>query len=397
MSMLNKPSGLKKYYNRIKNIFAIVGVCFISYHSYNYYHYLNDYNYSSEKYSVEYFKEIINRIKNKDSQTNEKKDPGVVSKPVDPDVSEKTSDKPSLIKPTEKPDDNTINKPNVANPSSSNELVIAKSTIYKADLNKDSFNTFNNFRKSIGLNEVIEDKSLKYAADAHAVFLVNNRMSGHYESNERQYESYFGDSPHERMLKAGLNTSGLNSTGEVLSVYSANTKEGQGELLEGLFEAIYHRFGMIDPDLSKVGLVERSGNNFTALVMDTVVMRGDTDLIGVAYPFDGQINVRTYFEHKLESPDPMPESKDLVGFAISFSVGSKHRINVSGFNLKEQKTGKNIEGRSLMPGSEDEVGDSNFAFIPYQQLKHKTTYVAHIEGLADDSTKIDYSWSFTTK
>lgn len=395
--MLSKPSGLKNYYNRTKNIFAIAGVCFISYYSYNYYHYLNDYKYSSDKYSLEYFKEIINRIKNKESQTNEKKDPGVVSKPVDPDVSEKTSDKPSLIKPTENLSDNTTNKPNLTSASPSNGLVIAKPTIFKVDLKEDSFNTFNNFRKSIGLNEVIEDKSLKYAADAHAVFLVNNRMSGHYESNESQYDSYFGDSPHERMLKAGLNTSGLNSTGEVLSVYSANTKEGQGELLEGLFEAIYHRFGMIDPDLSNVGLVERSGNNFTALVMDTVVMRGDTDLIGVAYPFDGQKSVRTYFEHKLESPDPMPQSPRLVGFAISFSVGSKHKIDINTFTLKEQQTGINIEGKSLMPSSEEEVGDNNFAFIPYKQLKHKTTYIAHIEGVADDSTKIDYSWSFTTK
>lgn len=395
--MLSKPSRLKKNYNRTKNIFAIAGVCFIGYYSYNYYHYLNDYNYSSEKYSLEYFKEIINRIKNKDSYINEKKDPGVVSKPLDPDVSKKKSDTPSLIKPSAPPVGNKISEPETTSTLSSNELVMAKPTVSKADLMEDSFNTFNNFRKSLGLNEVLEDKSLKYAADAHAVFLVNNRMSGHYESDESQYVSYFGDSPHERMLKAGLNTSGINSTGEVLSVYSANTTEGQGELLEGLFEAIYHRFGMIDPDLSKVGLEERSGNNFTALVMDTVVLRGDSDLIGVSYPFDGQINVRTYFEHKLESPDPIPESKGLVGFAISFSVGSKHSLNVSNFTLKEKKTGRNIEGKSLMPGSEEEIGNNNFAFIPLKPLKHKTIYIAHIEGVADDSTKIDYSWNFTTK
>lgn len=394
--MLNKPLRLKKYYNRSKNILAIIGICFIGFNSYNYYHYIKDYNYSSDKYSLNYFKEIINRIKNKDSLENEKKDPEVVSKPVPSDMSDKDSDAPSLIKKLPKPSKSTTNEPSMP-VSQSNELTMAKPTIYKTDLNKDSFNTFNNFRKVIGLNEVKEDNSLKYAAEAHAVFLVNNRMSGHYESNESQYESYFADSPYERMLKAGLNTSHLSSTGEVLSVYSANTKEGDGELLEGLFEAIYHRFGMIDPDLSKVGLVERSGNNFTVLVMDTVVERGDTDLIGVSYPFDNQVNVRTYFEHKLESPDPMPESKDLVGFAISFSVGSKHKININNFSLKEKKTDKNIEGRSLMPGSEEEIGNNNFAFIPYNQLKHKTTYIAHIEGFADDNTKIDYSWIFTTK
>lgn len=392
--MLNKPSKIKKYYNRAKNLSAIIGLCFISYYGYNYYHYINDYNYSSEKYSLNYFKEVIARIKDKDSLTNDKKDPGVVSKPVAPDDYDKNSAQPSLITPTE-----NIDKPIADKKNSLNELIMAKSNISQVKFEKDSLNVFNNFRKSIGLNEVIEDPSLKYAADAHAVFLVNNRMSGHYESDESdesQYKSYFGNSPYERMVKAGLNTSNINSTGEVLSVYSINTKEGDGELLEGLFEAIYHRFGMIDPDMAKAGLVERSGNNFTALVMDTVVLRGDSDLVGVAYPFDGQKSVRTYFEHKLESPDPMPESSRLVGFAISFSVGSKHKIDINNFTLKEQKTGINIEGKSLMPSSEEEVGDNNFAFIPYKQLKHKTTYIAHIEGVADDSTKIDYEWSFTT-
>lgn len=163
-----------------------------------------------------------------------------------------------------------------------------------------------------------------------------------------------------------------------------------------LFNAIYHRFIMIDPDMSKAGFSERSGNNFTSMVIDSVIDKNNTPLEGVVYPFDGQEGVVSYFNHKTESPDPIPELPGLAGFAISFSVGSKHEIMINSFELIQKENSKKVKGKYLMPNSSDEVGNNNFGFIPFQPLKNNTTYIAHIKGIADNKTKIDYIWSFTT-
>lgn len=278
---------------------------------------------------------------------------------------------------------------------SDNELKMVIPTSDKVDVEKDDVNSFNDLRQTLGLNPVSEEERMDYASDAHAVYMVNNQETDHYEDNSE--DSFFAESPYQRLKKAGVSKKYLYSTGEVISSINEDNEEGEGDLLENLFNAIYHRFIMIDPDMTTIGFSERSGNDFTALVMDTSNIEGPrTKLVGVAYPFNGQKNVTPYFDHESEDPDPVPDVDGEVGFAISFSVGSEHSLKISKFTLHEEGSEKEVSGKEILPNKNSDSGDNNFAFIPYKELSLSTTYIAHIQGVADGRVKVDYEWKFTT-
>lgn len=279
-------------------------------------------------------------------------------------------------------------------PNLLNELTIAEPRYSELNVVSDTFASFNKIRTDLGLKPVKENEAILKAAKNHTLYMVANREGEHEEDPDN--ELYFAYTPEKRMLKAGLSKSSFETTGEVLSTVAEYRPEGEEYLLENLFEAIYHRFNMLDPDMSEAGLSVISDNNFTALVIDSMVAKGKSKLVGVAYPFDGQKNVRTYFEHENEWPDPLPDVDGLCGFAISFSVGSKHSIKIKEFTLVKKGESEEIAGK-ILDKNDAYKGENNFAFIPYEELDAGTEYIAHIKGFADETVRIDYTWSFTTR
>lgn len=275
-----------------------------------------------------------------------------------------------------------------------NELPIAEAKYNELNVGADNFTSFNKIRTDLGLNPVKENEAILTAAKNHALYMVANRKGLHDEDEGDKL--YFADDPERRMLKAGLSDDDFETTGEVASSVAEYRPKGKGDLLENLFEAVYHRFDMLNPDMSEAGLYANSGNNFTALVIDSMVIKGETKLIGVAYPFDEQKNVRTYFDHQYEIPDPLPELDRTSGFAISFSVGSKHSLDVEEFTLVKKGESEEIAGK-ILDQDDGVTGKNNFAFIPYEKLKAGTEYIAHIKGFADETVRIDYTWSFKTR
>ena len=273
----------------------------------------------------------------------------------------------------------------------------------------EAFTTLNEIRATLGMSSLQENTALRQAAQAHADYLVRHRLSSHFEEGTRK--GFTGTAPMDRALRAGYKA---RFVGENLSTRSQNGLDS----LQGLFSAIYHRFGFLNPSFDEVGIgiaQDKKDARNTAFVY----LMGNSEIgrlcagrgfhgtgryvYGVCadpkhridaqaydrarnaikesnpkiliYPHDGQTEVSPVFYQ--ETPDPLP-GYDVSGFPVSVEFNDRffRKVTLVSFQLFEEGRGEVSSVRLL-----DKHNDPNhkltrrqFALLPLKRLKYGTTY-----------------------
>lgn len=290
----------------------------------------------------------------------------------------------------------------------------------------------NTLRSNSGLIKLNPNLQLTKASSSHAHYMVKNQSSGHYEKYRKYF--YTGKTPSERVNKAGYSSSVVT---ENISL-NAST---EGNAIDNLFAAIYHRFVFLSFDKDEIGFGSSSTNKkkrvkkayvfnlglsgLSKLCNDMFVLeegiyymkevcqlkkkmipqnlfntsiyeirKQNTDI--VLYPYKNQNNVPTAFYN--EHPDPLPKYK-VSGFPISvqFNPSVYSNIILSSFKLYTLD-GKEIKKTRILHKKNDInqlFSRHEFALMPLARLEYNQTYRVSFEAVADGSV-VKKSWVFNT-
>jgi uncharacterized protein YkwD len=152
----------------------------------------------------------------------------------------------------------------------------------------------NQFRYAIGSPTVPSDPRLVQAAQNHANYNSANSVLGHYETAGRPY--YTGYAPRDRLIAQGWTTS-----------FVSEVATGGSELggVRQLWDAPYHRLGMMHPNATTIGWGHSELNGRQNNVGDIVYNFGIRPVEFVRSPAHLQTNIPTSWSGH-ESPSPVP-------------------------------------------------------------------------------------------
>jgi uncharacterized protein YkwD len=152
----------------------------------------------------------------------------------------------------------------------------------------------NQFRYAIGSPTVPSDPRLVQAAQNHADYNSANSILGHYETAGRPY--YTGYGPRDRLIAAGWTTS-----------FVSEVATGGSELggVRQLWDAPYHRLGMMHPNATTIGWGHSELNGRQSNVGNIVYNFGIRPVEFVRSPAHLQTNIPTSWGGQ-ESPSPVP-------------------------------------------------------------------------------------------
>lgn len=300
---------------------------------------------------------------------------------------------------------NTISLDSLANSNSSGggitKLLNSNSNSVKAQnmisqperflITNDPVGTLNAIRSKMGIPLLQRNSALDTAARYHAQYILLNNDVSHDENPGRPY--FYAKTPLERVQKTNYNEGQTFTTGEVLSYTEGNPNES----FDKLMRAIYHRFVMLDPVYTEVGMSQMQQNKASVLEM-ALASRGETykkaPLKVSIYPLDKQTGIPYVFYTNEEVPNPMP-GYERVGFPISIQTTAGYPLETKTFVLIEKNTGSEVAGKYLIYGQDEHVLNSQLALVPFNPLKPGTTYVVTYVGYTK-GVALNYKWEFTT-
>ncbi len=289
----------------------------------------------------------------------------------------------------------------------------------------------NRIREAMNMNTLMQNDNLNSAAQAHADYLVANSESSHYEIEG--YKNFTGIEPFERVFHAGYNASHVS---ENLSTQHHNAKSS----MDGLFSAIYHRFGFLSQNIDEIG-VGVTQNEQDSDKSAFVYVMGNSELnrlcagkgfngVGkyvykvcensehriaeknfskavnynkkmnpeiIIYPYDGQEDVPPAFYS--EVPDPLPDH-EVSGFPISIEFNDYFfkDVQLHSFKLFKHERDEVVNVR-LMDHSSDphqKFNDKQYALFPLERLEYDTEYSAEVEYRSNNKTE-KLTWTFRTQ
>lgn len=295
----------------------------------------------------------------------------------------------------------------------------------------DARSYLNKIREAMGLNRLLQNDLLSNAAQAHANYLVANEVSTHYET--KGMPKFTGVKPVDRALYANYASSYVS---ENLSAHMHTAKAS----IDGLFSAIYHRFGFLALDIDEVGVgvaqnrTKTSNSDFVYLMGNSNleqlcheksfsgsgkyyyrVCKNEAHRIGgkafmqaqltnkrynpeiVVYPYDGQSDVPPVFYD--ESPDPLP-NYEVSGFPVSMEFNDCYfkDVTLHSFKLFDSHN-KEVRDVLLMDKENDPHGrfsDLQYALFPLKRLEYATQYTAKVIYTVNNKA-YRYAWAFTTQ
>ena len=164
----------------------------------------------------------------------------------------------------------------------------------------------NALRYAVGAPTITSDARVATAAQNHADYSAINHVGGHYETSG--LPGYTGYGPRDRVAAAGWSTSFVS---EVAAGYA-----GAANALQELWDAPYHRLGMMHPNSISTGWGYSTQGGGSATVGDFVYDFSFRPSDFVRSPANGQGNVPTSWSGH-ESPSPLPSGvSGPVGYPI---------------------------------------------------------------------------------
>jgi hypothetical protein len=288
----------------------------------------------------------------------------------------------------------------------------------------------NSIREAMGLNILRQNDQLNIAAQAHADYLVANNESSHFETEG--HHKFVGVRPVDRTLYADYSSTYVSEN------LSTHIYSGQ-ESINGLFSAIYHRFGFLSLNIDEIGVGAAQDKNKTSNSAFVYVMANsylemlchEKGFFGsgkyffrvckneehrirekeftkaqtknkknnpkiVIYPYDGQIEVPPVFYD--ESPDPLPDH-EVSGFPISIEFSDYYfkKVQLLSFRLYSS-SGIEVKDTILMQKRNDPhqlFNDKQFALFPLKRLDYSAEYKVAVHYRTKNKEHT-ITWNFKT-
>jgi len=315
---------------------------------------------------------------------------------------------------------------------SKKEVLVRKAPLMDVRYEKsEALSLLNDIRESMGMNTLIQNDQLSLAAEAHAAYLVRNHVTSHRETPG--FPGFTGKTPADRALHAGYLST------QVTENLSTKNHDAQSSI-DGLFSAIYHRFGFLDVSIDEIGVgvvqdPKDSDNSAFVYLMGNShlndlcreppfkgygkyvyrVCKDSEHRISekrflaakdankrynpkiVFYPYDGQQNVPPAFYGEI--PDPLPDY-DVSGFPVSVTFNDYYFKKVDLISFKLYKNGNKLVPlvRVLTHRSDPHARFTThqFALFPLKRLEYDTDYRAELV-YREKGKKKRTSWEFHTR
>ena len=282
----------------------------------------------------------------------------------------------------------------------------------------------NKLRTSAGMISLEEVKELDEAALNHANYLYLNDETGHYEDEDK--EGFTGEWPSDRVVYAGYMT----------RIVTENISSGQNNYIlsiDGLFSAIYHRFGFLKEDINTIGIGIKDtnyvydmsnsslndlciygssvdGSYYTGVCKDEdeKIDADDFDeALGdiraknedvIIWPYKDADNVMPVFYE--ETPDPLPDYS-VSGYPVSVQFNSYYfpnDVTLNWFKLYDSDGNEITDVRLLDKDSDpnDKFSDKEFALFPLKRLEWDSTYSVSV-GYSYEGNDYTVTWEFKTQ
>ena len=288
----------------------------------------------------------------------------------------------------------------------------------------------NGIRSAMQMQTLSSNEYLETAAQAHADYLVLHNESSHDEIEGQL--NFTGIKPLDRALHAGYNASYVSEN------LSSKNRDAQSSI-DGLFSAIYHRFGFLNPSIDEMGVgvtqdEKKSENSAFVYVMGNSELnrlcsfksfkgvgkyvygvckekahridekkfkkalnynkQNNPDII--LYPYSGQIEVPPAFY--AEIPDPLPQY-EVSGFPISIEFNDYFFKDVT-LHAFELFAGNEAINNVLLMSKENDphmkFTDKQYALFPLERLAYDTEYKAVVSYSYKGESK-EIIWKFRTK
>ena len=297
---------------------------------------------------------------------------------------------------------------------------------------QDGLTYLNRQRTAAGLIQYSANTLLDQAAGNHVAYLVTNNLFGHYEDQDNYPTGFTGVTPTDRGGYVGYKS----SVEENLSAGDSTVEES----IDGLFSAIYHRFGLLSFYTDEIGIgVERSGSYYyqsaygynmgttqiNNLCSGTSYTGGGGYYYGVCtdsnfrietnqylaareanpqanpaivrWPYENQPDsIPVFYE---ESPDPLPACS-VSGYPVSvqFNEVKTGIIVMSSFKLYDRNNSEIVNTAILTEATDPNSNFSSreFALFPLQRLDWGENYSVDFQYTEDGSPK-NLAWSYKTK
>lgn len=192
-----------------------------------------------------------------------------------------------------------------------------------AALSDDMMAFANQMRSAIGAPLLTADSRVVAAAQNHANYNSANNTSGHYETAGRPY--YTGYAPRDRVAAMGWSTSFVSE----VATGGSNALSG----VRQLWDAPYHRLGMMHPSASSMGWGHSTLGGRGTTVGNITYNFGIRSVEFVRSPAHGQTNIPTTWSGN-ESPSPLPAGAPKpVGYPIMFVYSGGQTVVLRGAQL----------------------------------------------------------------
>lgn len=239
---------------------------------------------------------------------------------------------------------------------------------------------------------------LDTAAQNHMNYLLEQQTFSHFETNSSS--TYFtGQNAGDR----------LSATGYSWSSYGENLSSGNTDIVEsidGLFSAIYHRFGFLDLLNNEIGIGSANsvifGNMYGYNTANTAWWQTRSQNPSyVVWPHDNYQRALTSFNN-YEAPDPLPKcpAGGISGnpISIEFNPDKTDSVSLESFKLF-RSDGSEVTNTKILSANNDPnnfLRPEQFVLFPMTSLSLDSRY--HVEFLYRESgTSKHIAWNFTTR
>lgn len=215
----------------------------------------------------------------------------------------------------------------------------------------------NRYRSAAGLEAVTEDPTLTQGAAQHVAYMLLN--PDEYEHGETPGNPGYTPEGEQAARESNLWRTGPNFT--------------EAAAIDGWMESLFHRFGMLRPDLTTTGFALACNAQGCAAALNVLGgTDGQSDPDGTLYPAPTQRGVETSFLSWQFHPFELP---------VTLTTASL----------------RTVTGESLPITTSSADGFWNVATIrPDNPLTPGVTYIAHME-LRQEARTLTRTWSFRMK
>jgi len=237
----------------------------------------------------------------------------------------------------------------------------------------------NQMRFAIGSPTVPADPRLTQAAQNHANYSSANGQGGHYETAGLPY--YTGYAPRDRLIAAGWTTSFVSEV--------ATGGAGLAGVRQ-LWDAPYHRLGMMHPNATNIGWGHSDLNGRETTVGDLVYDFGFRAVDFVRSPAHLQTNIPVSWSGR-ESPNPLPAGvSGPVGYPIMVVYSAGQNVQMRAAEVVAPN------GTRLPIYYAPQQFEYDYqVIIPQQPLAVNTTYHVRFD-ITVAGTYVTNEWDFST-